>query len=94
MQIGESRRAAETIIDEFDLADADDDAEYYEALLADERFCAACYLYQEAGVYATGADATEADREAHDALERAAREHAQRVRGAIDTDEPAAGEDL
>lgn len=87
MQIGESRDAATAIVEEFDLADYDDEFDYYQALLDDERFCAACYLYQEAGVYATGADATEADREARDALERSLREHAQRVRGQLDVEE-------
>ena len=87
MQIGESRRAAETIIEEFGLADYDEEFEFYHALLDDERFCAACYLYQEAGVYATGEGATQADREARDALERSLREHAQRVRGEIDVEE-------
>ena len=87
MQIGESRRAAETIIDEFDLADYDEEFEFHQALLDDERFCAACYLYQEAGVYATGEHATQADRDARDALERSLREHAQRVRGELDVEE-------
>ena len=87
MRIDDSRRAAETIVDEFALADYDEEFEYYQALVDDERFCAACYLYQEAGVYATGEHATQADREARDALERSLREHAQRVRGAIDVKE-------
>ena len=87
MRIGDSRRAAETIIDEFGLADYDEEYDYYQALLDDERFCAACYLYQEAGIYATGEGATQADRDARDALERSLREHAQRVRGAIDVEE-------
>jgi hypothetical protein len=87
MQIGKSRRAAETVVEEFDLADRDGDREYYRALITDERFAAACYLYQEAGVYATGEGATQADRDARDALERSLREHAQRVRGAIDIEE-------
>jgi len=87
MQIAESVRAAETIIDEFGLADYDAEYDYYQALVDDERFCAACYLYQEAGVYATGEGATQADRDARDALERSLREHAQRVRGAIDVEE-------
>ena len=87
MQIGESRDAAKAIVEEFALADYDDEFDYYQALLDDERFCAACYLYQEAGVYATGEHATQADRDARDALERSLREHAQRVRGAIDVEE-------
>lgn len=86
MQIGESRDAAKAIVEEFELADYDAETEYYQALLDDERFCAACYLYQEAGVYATGEHATQADREARDALERSIREHAQRVRGEVDGD--------
>jgi hypothetical protein len=44
-------------------------------------------LYQEAGVYATGADITQADQEARNALERLLKEHAQRVRGTIDVEE-------
>jgi len=87
MQIGESRDAAKAIVEEFALADYDDEFDYYQALLDDERFCAACYLYQEAGVYATGEHATQADRDARDALERSLREHAQRVRGEIDVEE-------
>jgi hypothetical protein len=42
MQIAESVRAAETVIDESELADYDDDSEYYQALVDDDRFCAAC----------------------------------------------------
>lgn len=87
MQIAESVRAAETIIDEFGLADYDEETAFYHALVDDERFCAACFLYQEAGVYATGEHATAADREARDALERSLREHAQRVRGTVDVEE-------
>jgi len=86
MQIAESSRAARTVIDEFDLADYDDEFAFHQALLDDERFCAACYLYQEAGVYATGDDATQADTDARDALERSLREHAQRVRGEVEAE--------
>ncbi|WP_049987121.1 hypothetical protein [Halobellus rufus] len=89
MQINESRRAAKTVVEEFDLADEDTDYDYYHALLDDERFAAAAYLYQEAGVYAASDDATEADREARDCLKRSLREHAQRVRGEV----PAGEED-
>jgi len=84
MQIGESRDAAKAIVEEFALADYDEEFEYYQALLDDERFCAACYLYQEAGVYATGEDATQADRDARDALKRSIYEHAQLVRRTVD----------
>lgn len=87
MRIDDSKRAAETIVEEFDLADYDEEYDYYQALVADERFAAACYLYQEAGAYATGEHATQADREARDALERSIKEHAQRVRGALDVEE-------
>jgi hypothetical protein len=90
MQITESARAARTIIDEFNLADYDEEFDYHQALVADERFAAACYLYQEAGVYATGEGATQADKDARDALKRATREHAQRVRGQVDVEEGAA----
>jgi hypothetical protein len=90
MQIGESRDAATAIVEEFELADYDDENDYYQALLNDERFCAACYLYQEAGVYATGEHATQADKDARDALERSLKEHAQRVRGETDSEEGAA----
>jgi len=83
MQINDAARAARTMIDELDLADFDEEYEYYQALVSDERFGAACYLYQEAGVYATGENATEADREARNALRRSIREHAQRVAGEI-----------
>ncbi|MDQ2053212.1 hypothetical protein [Halobellus sp. H-GB7] len=83
MRIDDASRAAETMIDELDLASEDDDYELYHALLTDERFGAACYLYQEAAVYASGDDATEADREARDCLKRSIREHAQRVRAEV-----------
>lgn len=89
MQIGESRDAATAIVEEFALADYDEEYEFYQALITDERFCAACYLYQEAGVYATGEGATQADRDARDALERSVKEHAQRVRGQVDVEEGA-----
>lgn len=44
-------------------------------------------LVQEAGIYPTGADATQVNRDARDALEHSLREHAQCVRGAIDVEE-------
>jgi len=86
MQITDASRAARTVIDEFGLADYDTEYDYYQALVADERFGAACYLYQEAGVYASGEDATEADRDARDALKRSIREHSQRIRGEVDVE--------
>jgi hypothetical protein len=86
MQIAESRDAAKAIVEEFELADYDAEFDYYQALVGDERFAAACYLYQEAGVYATGEHATQADRDARDALERSIKEHAQRVRGQVEPD--------
>ena len=77
-------RAAATVVEEFGLAEP---GEYYhECLVEDDRFAAACLLYQEAGVYASGEDAVEADREARECLRRSVREHAQRVEGDLDRD--------
>lgn len=80
MQITDASRAARTVIDDFDLADYDAEYDYYQALVGDEWFGAVCYLYQEIDVYADGANATAADKEARDALERSINEHARRVR--------------
>lgn len=87
MQISESRRAAETVIDDLELADYDEDFEYYQALLKDEYFAAISYLYQELHIYVPGEHATEADEEALNALKRSVREHAQRVEGNFDEEE-------
>ena len=75
--------AARSIIDNLDLADYDEEFEFYQALVADEAFGAACLRYENAVVYATHDDAVEADREARDCLKRSIREHAQRVRGEL-----------
>ena len=92
MQVAESATAARGVIEALELADYDEEYEYYQALVADEAFCAACYLYDELGVYATHEHATEADREARDALKRSLRDHAQRVRGELEDDQEAADE--
>jgi len=89
MQATESASAARGIIEALELADYDEEYEYYQALVDDEAFCAACYLYDELGVYTTHRHATQADKDARDALERSLREHAQRVRGQVDVEEGA-----
>jgi len=71
--------AARSAIDEFDLATEDENYELHEALLADEAFGAAAYLYEQAEIYANHENAVTADEEARDALRRSVREHAQRV---------------
>ena len=79
MQNSDANRAAKTMIDELDLADYDEEYEFYQALANDEQFGAIAHLYQEAAVYATTEEATQADKDARDALKHSLREHAQRV---------------
>lgn len=84
MEAQHTIRAAFDVIENLELAEGDDDAEYYRALVADEAFGAICYLYRKLTYYAEHEHATEADIEARDALKRSVREHAQRVEGELD----------
>ena len=86
MHSTEVASAARSMIDELDLASEDDEFEYYQALVDDEAFGAACLRYENAVVYATHDDAVAADRKARDCLKRSVREHAQRVRGELGVD--------
>lgn len=83
MRMHESREAAESQIDALELADRDD-YKFRQALLDDEAFCAAAYLYKQTDLYTSHEHATQADREARDALRRSIREHAQRVKQEVD----------
>lgn len=69
--------AARSVTRQMDLATEADDR--YHRLMADEAFTVACDRYRKADIYADHEHATNADREARDALKRSVREHAQRV---------------
>lgn len=84
MNAAEAVQAACRAIESLELADKNDEPEYYRALVADEAFSVACYRCENAGIYAEHEHATDADVEARDALERSIREHAQRVKEELD----------
>ena len=87
MQMHDATSAARTVIDDFEITSQDEGFDYHQALVSDEEFGAAAYLYQEARIYADGEHAVEANADAVDALQRAVREHAQRVREEVGVDE-------
>lgn len=76
--------AARSAIDEFDLPDEDENYELHQALVSDEAFRAAAYLYEQAEIYADHEDAVAADEKVHEALKRSVREHAQRVQQEVE----------
>lgn len=76
--------AARSAIDEFDLPNEDENYELHQALVSDEAFRAAAYLYEQATIYADHENAVAADAEARDALKRSVREHAQRVKQEVE----------
>ena len=84
MNAAEMVQAACDAIEGLELADENEESEYYRALVADEAFSAACYRCENAGIYAEHEHATDADVEALDALERSVQAHAQRVREEFD----------
>ena len=84
MNAAEMVQAACTAIKGLELADPDDEPEYYRALVADEAFSAACYRCENTGNYAQHENATDADAEALEALERSVQQHAQRVKEELD----------
>jgi len=77
-------RDARNVIDRLNLADYDEEFDYYQALVSDEAFAVAAHRLSDAEVYARHEHATDADQDAVDALRRSVREHAQRVRGEVD----------
>ncbi len=84
MNTAEMVQAACKAIEDLELADAEEDAEYYRALVADEAFGAACYRCENTGIYAQREDATDADSAALEALECSVHQHAQRVKEELD----------
>lgn len=71
-------------IRELGITTEDEDYDYFHALIGDEAFAAACHRLSDAEIYADHEHATDADRQAHAALRRSVREHAQRVRARVD----------
>lgn len=80
MNVTDAAGAARDAVDHFGFADYDEDFDYYQALVGDGDFAATAYLWVEAGVYA---DASRHNADAQARLERALREHAQRVLGEV-----------
>lgn len=85
MSVNEIAGDARDIAETFDIATEDDDREYWMALQADEHFGSVCYNFKGVALYAEkGPHPTQHEQDAKEALERAIREHAQRVRGELD----------